>query len=65
MFIKDTALASQMGVLELMFAGKTLSNRGHSSMLVFGTILIIYFTISWPLARLGKHLEVRLGGIRH
>ena len=65
MFIKDTALASQKGVLELMFAGKTLSNRGHSSMLVFGTILIIYFTISWPLARLGKHLEVRLGGIRH
>ena len=65
MLIKDTALASQMGVLELMFAGKTLSNRGHSSLIVFGTILLIYFTMSWPLARLGKHLEIRLGGTKH
>ena len=63
--IKETALASQMGVLELMFAGKTLSNRGFSSLLVFGTVLTIYFFISWPVARIGKHLEVHLGGTRH
>jgi len=65
MFIKDTALASQMGVLELMFAGKTLSNRGHPSLLTFGTVLLIYYCISWPVARLGKQLEVRFGGTRH
>lgn len=60
MFLKDTALVSQMGVLELMFAGKTLANRGFSSLLVFGTVLMIYFAMSWPLARLGRYLETRL-----
>ena len=55
MFIKDTALASQMGVIELMFVGRTLNNRGFSSFMVFGTVLLIYFAISWPLARLGRH----------
>lgn len=64
MFIKDTALASQMGVVELTFAGKTLNNRGFSSLLVFGTVLLIYFAISWPLARLGRHLEARLAHAR-
>jgi polar amino acid transport system permease protein len=64
MFIKDTALASQMGVIELMFVGRTLNNRGFSSLLVYGTILVIYFAISWPLARLGHHLEARLAPAR-
>jgi polar amino acid transport system permease protein len=64
MFIKDTALASQMGVLELMFAGKTLNNRGFSSFMVFGTVLAIYYALSWPLSRLGKYLEKRLGPAR-
>ena len=38
-FIKDTALVSQIGVVELTFAGKVLNNRGFSALLVFGTIL--------------------------
>lgn len=65
MFIKDTALASQMGVLELMFAGKTLNNRGFSSFMVFGTVLAIYYLMSWPLSRLGKYLEKRLAPARN
>ena len=65
MFIKDTALASQMGVVELTFVGKTLNNRGFSSFLVFGTVMLIYFAISWPLARLGRSLEKRLAPSRH
>ena len=65
MFIKDTALASQMGVVELTFAGKTLNNRGFSSLLVFGTVMLIYFALSWPLARLGRSLEARLVHARH
>lgn len=65
MFIKDTALASQMGVVELTFVGKTLNNRGFSSFLVFGTVMLIYFAISWPLARLGRFLEKRLAPSRH
>jgi polar amino acid transport system permease protein len=65
LFIKDTALASQIGVLELTYAGKVLNNRGFSAGLTFGAILLIYFAISYPLARLGARLEERLAPSRH
>ncbi len=65
LFIKDTALASQIGVLELTDAGKILSTKGFSSFLVYGTVLVLYFAISYPLALLGAHLESRLGASRH
>ena len=54
MFIKDTSLASQIGVVELTFAGKMLVNRGFSPVLGFGAILIAYFVLSYPLSRLGR-----------
>ena len=60
MFIKDTALASQIGVVELTYAGKVLSNKGFSASLVFMTILVLYFAVSYPLTRLGTYLERRL-----
>ena len=65
MFIKDTALASQIGVIELTFAGKVLNNKGFSAILVFGTILILYFAVSYPLSRFGHYLEKRLAPSRH
>lgn len=65
MFIKDTALASQVGVVELTFTGKVLSNRGFSATLTFGTILLAYFILSYPLTRLGRYLEKRLATSRH
>ena len=43
LFIKDTALASQIGVVELTYAGKVLNNKGFSAALVFGSVLILYF----------------------
>jgi polar amino acid transport system permease protein len=64
-FIKDTALVSQIGVLELTSAGKILNNRGFSALLVFGTILVLYFTLSYPLSRLGIYAEARLAPSRH
>jgi len=60
-FIKDTALASQLGVVELTFAGKILITRGYSSFLIYGLILLVYFAMSYPLSRLGARLERRLG----
>ncbi len=60
LFIKDTALASQIGVVELTYAGKVLNTRGFGAPLVFGTILLLYFAISYPLSRLGARLERRL-----
>ena len=65
LFIKDTALASQAGALELTQAGKILTTKGFSAFLVYGTVLVLYFVISYPLARLGSHLEKRLGATRH
>ncbi len=65
LFIKDTALASQIGVLELTYAGKVLNNKGLSAGLVFGVVLVIYFAISYPLSRLGARLEDRLAPSRH
>lgn len=59
-FIKDTALVSQIGVFELTFRGKELNNQGFSGILVFGTIAMCYFVISFPLSMLGQHLEKRL-----
>lgn len=60
LFIKDTALASQIGVVELTYAGKVLNNRGFSAALVFGTVLILYFVLSYPLTRFGAWMEARL-----
>jgi polar amino acid transport system permease protein len=65
MFIKDSALASQIGVVELTYAAKVLNNKGFSAALVFGTILLVYFVISYPLARFGGRLEARLAPSRH
>jgi polar amino acid transport system permease protein len=59
-FIKDTALVSQIGVFELTFRGKELNNKGFSGILVFGTIAMSYFVISFPLSMLGQYLEKRL-----
>lgn len=59
-FIKDTALASQLGVVELTFSAKILISRGYSSFLIYGIILLIYFLMSYPLSRLGQRIERRL-----
>ena len=40
LFIKDTALASQIGVMELTSAGKVLNDKGFSSGLVYGVGLV-------------------------
>jgi polar amino acid transport system permease protein len=65
MFIKDTALASQIGVMELTSAGKVLSNKGFSAMLVYGTVLALYFLMSYPLSRFGKRVEKKHGATRN
>jgi polar amino acid transport system permease protein len=65
MFIKDTALASQMGVIELAFTGKSLMSRGFSPFLVYGVVLLGYFAMSYPLTRLGAYMENRLAAPRN
>ncbi len=64
-FIKDTALASQIGVVELTYVGKVFNNKGFSPVLSFGTILVLYYLISYPLARMGVWMEKRLALSKH
>lgn len=64
MFLKDSALASQIGVTELTFVGKSFIDRGFSPVLSFGTVLILYFVMSYPLASAGHWLEKRLASSR-
>jgi polar amino acid transport system permease protein len=59
-FIKDTALVSQIGVFELTFRARELNNAGYPGVLVWGTVALIYFLLSFPLSLLGQHLESRL-----
>jgi polar amino acid transport system permease protein len=63
--IKDTALASQISVLELTYSGKILRTKGFSGTLVYVTVLALYFALSYPLARVGAGLEKRLAASRH
>lgn len=61
MFIKDTSLASQVGVIELTSVGKYFNNVGFSAILSYGTVLVLYFVLSYPMTRLGWWMEKRLG----
>jgi polar amino acid transport system permease protein len=65
MFIKDTSLASHLGIVELTFSGKILVNRGFSPVLGFGAVLLLYYALSWPLGRLAARLEARLAPSRN
>jgi polar amino acid transport system permease protein len=63
-FIKDTSLVSQIGVFELTFRGRELNSMGFSGLLVFGTVAVLYFLMSYPLTRFGQRLEARLAASR-
>lgn len=58
--IKETSLISQIGFLELTFAARMLNQRGFSALICFGTVLVLYFVISWSFARVGRYAEKRL-----
>jgi polar amino acid transport system permease protein len=59
-FVKSTSIASQVGVMELTYAAKIMNTKGFSALLCFGTVLVLYFAICYPLSLLGGWLEQRL-----
>jgi polar amino acid transport system permease protein len=63
--VKSTSIASQIGVLELTYAAKILNQKGFSAAICFGTILILYFALCYPLNLFAQHLERRLAPSRH
>jgi polar amino acid transport system permease protein len=58
--IKETSLVSQVGFLELTFAARMLNQRGFSALICFGTVLVLYFMISWSFASIGRYAERKL-----
>jgi polar amino acid transport system permease protein len=65
LFIKDTALASQIGVVELTYSAKVLNNKGFSAALTFGVVLFLYYLLSYPLTRFGAWMEKKLDFSRY
>jgi polar amino acid transport system permease protein len=63
--VKATSIASQISVLELTYAAKILNQKGFSAALCFGTILVLYFLLCYPLNLFATHLETRLAPSRH
>ncbi|MEE4277713.1 MAG: amino acid ABC transporter permease [Halieaceae bacterium] len=58
--VKETSLVSQIGFLELTFAARMLNQRGFSALICYGSVLVLYFVVSWGFARLGRYAERRL-----
>ena len=60
--IKTTSLVMMIGVVEVMKVGQQIieANRMVSPNAVFGiygTILLLYFLVCWPISMLARHLE--------
>ncbi|EKE72064.1 MULTISPECIES: amino acid ABC transporter permease [Roseobacteraceae] len=57
--IKDSALVSAIGYVELLRASQILNTRTQESVKIMLLVGLIYFIISYPLSRLGARYEQR------
>lgn len=57
--MKDTALVMWIGIVELMRASQTIVTRIQEPLLVLCIAGLIYYLMSWVVARLGARLERR------
>jgi polar amino acid transport system permease protein len=55
--MKDTALVLWIGIAELLRTSQTIITRLQEPMLILTVAGLIYFVMSYPLARLGARLE--------
>lgn len=56
--MKDTALVYAIGVIELLRSSQIIITRKpHEALLILGIAGLIYFLVSFPISRLGAHLE--------
>lgn len=58
--VKNTALASIIGFVELTKAGTMLNNATFEPFKVFALVALFYFAICYPLTRYSKYLERKL-----
>lgn len=57
--MKDTALVMWIGIVELLRASQTIVTRIQEPLLVLCVAGVIYYLMSWVVARLGARLEKR------
>jgi len=55
---KDTALASAVGIQELLYTSQVMSARNYQYFTLYTMAAILYFAICFPAARLVDHLEI-------
>lgn len=58
--LKDTAIASTIGVTELAFRGNQLSMATYRGFEVFSVVALLYIAISLPVAWFSRALDTRL-----
>lgn len=58
--VKNTSLASVVGLVELTRAGQLVNNATFQSFQVFFAICVLYFMICFPLSALSRFLEGRM-----
>jgi polar amino acid transport system permease protein len=59
LMIKDSAVVSAIGLLDVTRAGWLTVQRVPEGLMVFGLVAILYFVICYPLIHLGLRLERR------
>jgi His/Glu/Gln/Arg/opine family amino acid ABC transporter permease subunit len=57
--LKDTALVLWIGIVELLRASQVVVTRIQEPLLVLSLCGLLYFLMSFPISRLGAHLEGR------
>ncbi len=59
--MKDTALVLGIGIVELLRSSQIVTSRVQEPLLILGITGLIYFVMSFPVARLGNQLEKKWG----
>ena len=62
--IKLTALVSLITLADPTFRAKQIFQLTYQPVVIYSSLLLIYFVIGYPIARLGKHLEGRFATAR-
>jgi polar amino acid transport system permease protein len=57
--MKDTALVLWIGIVELLRSSQIVTSRVQEPLLILSVVGLIYFLMSFPIARLGGRLEKR------
>lgn len=57
--MKDSALVQVIGIMELLKASQSLVTRLQEPLFILTVVGVIYFALSFPIARLGGRLERR------